>query len=357
MFRICRAEFSHLFRDFQVMAILLGSLAFYSFFYPFPYKAEVVKDIPIVVVDLDKTQLSRTLTRMTQASEAVNVIFQAPDFEAARSWVYSYKAHGVLLIPKGFQRSVLRGEKASVAAHCDAGSFITYKQVFSGIYKAAKTFSAGVEIKRLKAGGMAPDQAMVQRDPLATNFIPLFNPAGGYGSYVVPIVFFLLLQQTFFMGMGMLAGTARERGDLVYFTGGETPVHPLVVVAGKGLAHFSIYAVHSIYCFGIMARVYQFPQRGAFLDCILFMVPFLLAVVFGGLVLASFFKEREVPVFVVLFTALPCMFLSRLSWPVEMIPDYLEKIAMVVPSVPGTEGFIRIFTMGADLIQVRDNYL
>ncbi|MCG8563457.1 MAG: hypothetical protein MI747_00045, partial [Desulfobacterales bacterium] len=44
-------------------------------------------------------------------------------------------------------------------------------------------------------------------------------------------------------------------------------------------------------------------------------------------------------------------------WPVEMIPDYLEKMAMVVPSVPGTEGFIRIFTMGADLIQVRDDYL
>ncbi len=357
MFRICRAEFGHIFGDKQVMLILLTSLGFYSLFYPFPYRAEVVRDIPVVVVDLDKTQLSRTLIRMTQAAEGVNVAFRESDFHGARERVYAGKANGILLIPKDFQRNVHRGEKAPVALYCDATSFITYKQNCAGVYGAAKTLSAGIEIKRLAASGMAMEQAMAARDPLAVKYVPLFNPAGGYATYAVPLVFFILLQQTLFMGMGMLAATARETRNTAYFIGSSPGRHPLVVVAGKAMAHFCIYSLHSLYCFGIMARVYGFPQRGAISDAVLFMVPFLLAVVFGGFVLASFFRQREIPVFVVLFTALPFTFFSRLSWPVEMIPDFLETLSSIVPSVPGGEGFLRIYTMGATLFDVRDNYV
>ena len=357
VFNAFKAEFGHIFRDRQVVLILVCSLVFYSFFYPFPYQAEVVRDIPVVVVDQDNTALSRTLVRMTRSAETVRVVDQVPEFEAAKDWVYSRKANGVLVIPNEFQRRLLRGEQASVALYADAGSFITYKQVFSGIYAASKTLSAGVEIKRLRASGMAADQAMAMRDPLALSYVKLFNPAGGYGSYVIPIVFFLLLQQTLVMGMGMLGGTARETGNMAYFAGSSRGENPVSAAAGKGMAHFCIYAVHSLYCFGIMARVYQFPHQGAIQDEILFVIPFLLSVIFGSMALATFFRQREIAIFVAVFTALPLMFMSRVSWPSEMIPDYLEKALVFIPCIPGVEGFLRISAMGAGLDQVRGAYV
>ena len=40
---------------------------------------------------------------------------------------------------------------------------------------------------------------------------PLFNPTGGYASYIVPAAFLLILQQTLFMGVASL-GAARIIG-------------------------------------------------------------------------------------------------------------------------------------------------
>ena len=354
MFRIYCREFGHIFRDRQVMLILVTTLVFYSFFYPLPYDNEVVRHVPITVVDLDNTSLSRNLVRMVDATESVAVAFRDTDFSGARTHVYSGDAKGVLVIPKDFQREILRGNRATVSLQADAESFTVYKQVFTGIYSAAKTLSAGIEIKRLRASGMVPDQAMALFSPFKLNQVPLFNPGGGYAAYVVPMVFVILLQQLFFMGITMLISTMRETGNRGYFTGEGD--HPLALTFAKGMAHFTLYAAHSFYCFGIMTRFYQFSHRGQALDMAIFMVPFLFAVVFGGFFMASFFKHREVPVLVIAFTSLPMIFLSRLSWPAEMIPDALEFLARIIPSTSGMNGAVRIFIMGADLMDVRTDF-
>lgn len=353
LFKICFAEYGHLFRDKGVMSLFIGAILFYSFFYPYPYRSEVVKEIPIVVVDQDKSFLSRMLTRMAGAADAVTILSRAANFEEAKELVLQRKASGIILIPKDFQKHVLRGEKASVAAYSDATSFIVYKQVYTGIYSAVKTLSAGIEIKRLRASGMSSDQAADLREPLALNYVPLFNPAGGYASYAVPIVFVIILQQTFFIGICTMIGTMREKKNKSYFSPEHGSDNALVVIAGKAMAYFFIYFVHTIYCFGVMSRIYSFTQRGNIFDMVLFIIPFLLSVIFAGFTLASFFKQREMPVFFILSSSLPLMFISRLSWPVEMMPDYLQKLSLLIPSTAGVDGFIRIFTMGAGLKEVQ----
>ena len=40
---------------------------------------------------------------------------------------------------------------------------------------------------------------------------PLFNPTGGYASYVVPAAFILILQQTLFLGAATVGGVAYEQ--------------------------------------------------------------------------------------------------------------------------------------------------
>ena len=67
------------------MSLFIGAILFYSFFYPYPYRSEVVKEIPIVVVDQDKSFLSRMLTRMTDAADAVTILSRAANFEEAKA--------------------------------------------------------------------------------------------------------------------------------------------------------------------------------------------------------------------------------------------------------------------------------
>ena len=73
------------------------------------------------------------------------------------------------------------------------------------------TTEMGVEIKKHLLGNYTARDDLVSTSPLNVEEVSIFNPSGGYGSSVLPAVLFLIIQQTLALGVGMAAGTARER--------------------------------------------------------------------------------------------------------------------------------------------------
>lgn len=345
-----------MFSDRGALLLLAGAVVFYSLVYPLPYRPQVVKEMPIVAVDLDRSALSRRLVRMADATELVAVRKRTTDWKEAEREVREGRAAGVLLVPKEFERKLLRSERPAVEILADAAYLLVYRQVLTGLVQAAATFSAGVEIRRLRAAGVpGAAAAMARRDPLPLVQRPLFNPSTGYATYVVPAVLLLILQQTLLIGIGLLAGTAREQGQEP--AGADQDLWSRgCAVLGRAAAYVLLYCVHCVFYFGILTRLYRFPHRGDPLTLLTFLVPFLLSVVLLGLALSNLFKHRETAMQTLLFTSLPAVFLAGFSWPREAIPNWLRLAAHLLPSTAGIPGLLRIQQMGASLGQVRTDW-
>ncbi len=58
---VLRAEYSHIFRDAGVMLVLIFALLIYSTLYSLAYRKQVLRDIPVAVVDNSATPSSRGL--------------------------------------------------------------------------------------------------------------------------------------------------------------------------------------------------------------------------------------------------------------------------------------------------------
>ena len=80
---------------------------------------------------------------------------------------------------------------------------------------------------------------------------PIFNPVGGYASYIVPAAFVLILQQTLLIGAAMLTGTALAAGGGA-FAG----------VLGRGIAHLTIYLPALALYLIVLPRIYGFSTLG-----------------------------------------------------------------------------------------------
>lgn len=351
--QITITEFKTIFRDKGVLLVFFGAILIYPFFYTFPYSAEVLKDAPIGLVDQSQTDSSRKLVRMIDANETIRIENKFADLTSARNALMEGKIGGVLLIPRDFETKVLRGEQATISAYCDASYFLIYRQVLRGVYYGARTFSAGIEIKRMMAKGLMMENAAVSRDPLSLISYPLFNPQGGYATYVVPAVLILLLQQTLLIGIGMLAGTERERGMVQ----SSIAAHPIQQVIGKSITYYLIYLTHSIYIFGILFRFFRFPGKADPLELFLFLTPFLLATIFLALAISAFFRDREISMVVLLVSSMPALFLTGFTWPKESIPDFLQWISYLLPSTAGVDGFLRLNQMGASLYDIYSCWL
>lgn len=337
--------------DRGALLVLVGAVLLYAFFYPLPYLPEVLKEVPVAVVDTDHSALSRQLVRMVDAHELVAVQFEVPSLAEAEELVRTGRAGGILAIPAGLERDIRRGERATVGVYTDAANFLVYRQALTGLAEAVGTLSAGVEIGRLQAAGLSEAQARAVRDPVQLLLRPLFNPTEGYASYIVPSVLVLILQQTLLIGIGLLAGTARERGEA------ELPASPLATTLGRATFYLALYALHTLFYFGVVLRVFGFPHQGRPGALAAFALPFLLSVIFLGLAASHLFRRRETAIQALLFTSLPAVFLAGFSWPPEAIPGWLRLVSFFLPSTAGIAGFLRLDQMGASLAEVRSEWM
>lgn len=326
------------------MSVLFGANVTYALFYPSPYAHQIARDVPVVVVDRDHSTLSRQLVRWLDASEGVRVLERNHDLTSAQEQVRAGSAGGVILIPHDFERHVLRREPAYVEAYADASYLVIQGTVLRAVNAVVGTLSAGVSVRRAQAAGFTADAALSRARPAAFVAWPLFNPVAGYGSFVVPAVFVLILQQTLLIGIGALRVV--ERHDAI------PRDEPLwAMLGGKVLATSLIYVVQAVFMFGIVFHLYGFPMRASWPDVVLFLVPFFWSVTLFGIVIAECFDRPESSTVALATTAVPALFLSGVSFPTEVQPQWLQHLALALPSTFGIRGFLQLAEMGAGFEQ------
>ncbi|MEI7421927.1 MAG: ABC transporter permease [Prolixibacteraceae bacterium] len=334
-------ELKVIFKDRGAILILLIAVWVYPLVYSIAYQNNVIRNIPMTVVDRDNTSLSRQLIRMIKATQEIEVTQETGDFKEAERLFQDGDSKGIILIPEDFERDVLRGDQTHVGLYCDAGYFLIYKESLRGAFRATATLSAGIEIKRLMATGMPPEMAKQRRDPVTLKSYSLYNPAGSYGSYVMPGLILVILQQTLLVGIGMIGGGRREKNTLL----------------GKSLAYFLLYSFNLIFTQIILYDWFGFPSKGSLLDVWLLMIPFLFSVIFMGFIVSLLMRRREHSIMMLVFLSPVVLFVSGVSWPASSLPPLLNQLAHIFPSTSMIPAFLRIRTMGGTLTDVRPELL
>lgn len=342
------AEFRRIFTVLPVLAVMVGAVILYAVFYPQPYLAEALRDVPVAIVDQDRTTASRDLIRRLDATESIAVADSFPDLASAERAVQGRSIYGIVLIPQQFERDLLRGQPAPVALYADASYFLMYQQIATGVIAVARTMGAEIEAARLVGIGVDSTLAAAAADPLPLVAVPLFNPQSGYATYLLPAAFVLILQQTLLMGIGLL-GTLRD---------GLAPVGPagypdaVATVLGKALAYLALHTVLLPLYLIVLPALYGLPRLGNVVDLLMFALPFVLAVSFLGLFAAALFRKPETVQFVFVALGVPFFFLAGFIWPAAAMPPTINAIAQFVPSTAAIDGFVRIGQMGATLADV-----
>lgn len=331
--------------DHGARLLLIAAPVLYSLFYPLPYLREIIRETPIAVVDLDHSSLSRQLVRYADAHETLRVAARFASVSAAETAVKEGVVRGYLVVPAHFRADVLRGRDAAVAYGGDATYFLQFKQVLTGFAEAVGTLNSAVKARQALATGLSREQAHAAVVPVALRAHPVGNTREGYGSYLIPGVFLLILQQTLVLGVGLLRGTARE-------SGAAAPVVTPAGLVGAALALVTLYAAHAAFALGMAAWVYDLPTHGQLGTLALFLAPFVLACVTFALALSGLCATRESSIQLFLLTAIPFLFLAGASWPSEMIPVPLQWLARLLPSTAGIQGVLRLNSLGATWSEV-----
>jgi len=352
-----RNEIRNIRRDSGALLILVGAMLIYPLAYSIAYKNEVVRELKTTVVDLDHTTTSRQLVRMLNGGEQILINREVNSLDEAQKDFYEGNSGGIVVIPENFEKDILSGKQANVAAFADGGYFLIYRQIISGSVKTVGTFSTGVEIKKLMLEGKSYEQAIEMRDPLQADIHFWFNASSGYGSFVMPGIIIIILQQTLLIGIGMVGGTAKEKKqDNFMVPAALKPGGVLPILFGKTLTYLTIYAVNCVFTMVWIHSWFNYPNLGSYLSVLLLTLPFLLAVIFMGITFSIMFRRRESSITFMVFLSPIVVFLSGLSWPASSIPPVVYNLAHLFPSTIMVPAYLRIRSMGVGLYEIRHEY-
>jgi ABC-2 type transport system permease protein len=175
---------------------------------------------------------------------------------------------------------------------------------------------------------------------------PIYNPVGGYASYIVPAAFVLILQQTLLIGAAMLTGTALAKAGGA-FAG----------VFGRGIAHLTIYLPALALYLIVLPRIYGFSTLGQVAGIFALASVFLLATSFMGQAIGAWFTRPENATLLLLATSLPQFFTTGFAWPREAIPEAAIALSRIFPADFAIDGLVRINQLGASIWEVAHDWL
>ena len=355
LFYIWWEELKSVFKDQGVLIFFFLVPLAYPILYAFIYTNETVREVPVAVVDLSHSSLSRKFLRDVDASADLHIVAYCSDLEEAKEIMRQKGAYGTIYIPEHFSDDIVKGIQTQVQIYCDMSGLLYYKALLSTCTDVSLEMNKRIKISRL--GNTTDRQDEVGTQPLEYENVALFNPQNGFASFLIPAVLILIIQQTLLLGIGLAAGTARENNRFRDLVPLNKRYHgTLRIVLSKSLVYFMIYMLMGTYILCAVPRMFSLVQIAQPDVLFAFLIPYLLACIFFAMTASIAIRNRETCMLIFVFTSLPLLFISGISWPGAAVPSFWKYVSWLFPSTFGINGFVRINSMGATLQEVLFEY-
>jgi len=353
------AEVRHVFSDSTVLLIFFIAPLLYPLIFCYMYKTENVENLPVAVVDEAVCSESKRFIHKLDATPEINVEYKCCNMHEAQELLKDNEIHAIFYFPKDFSQRLASMQTAHIGVFADMSSFYYYKAALLGSNAVLIDEMHTIELQRYAMEGLTGEDAHIQLQPISDEEITAFNPTGGYGSFFLPALFVLVVHQTLFLGICLLCGDARENKRSLKNIPARLRTRSIHRVAlGRSLCYLLIYTPIIIMTMWFIPRWFQLPQLGNLYTILVFMLPFLLAVIFFGMTMGNLFVRQKLsPMLCFAFFSLVLFFLTGMVWPQCSIPKFWLWFSYLFPSTPGVQGFIKVSSMGASLADVRSEYL
>lgn len=345
--QICYNEFKEIFGDLGIVIFVIILPLAYPLLYAYIYDNEVVREVPVVVVDDSQTSLSRDFLRRCDASPDIKIISHATGMEHAKTFLQSMDAYGIIRIPREFSDDIAEGRQTVVGIYADMASMMYYKSLMVTCAVVAQDMNK--EIKVQKLGSSTNREAVISAAPITYESVAMYNPQSGYSSFLIPAVLMLIIQQSLMLGIGMHMGGTRETNFGFAIPKGDLYRNPVNIYLGKMLAYFLIYIVDSVYFFAVVNKLFGLPQMSTMWTYLAWIVPYLIACISYSILCSVLVYRREDCIMLFVFLSVPLIFISGISWPISEIPDKWRYFSYLFPSSLGIHAYVRTNTMGASV--------
>ena len=219
----------------------------------------IARDLPIGLVDLDKSQVSRSIARTFDSSPSLQIVGSYPDVAQGSRDLRAGLIYGLVVLPEDLEKNTVLGRAPEVTAFVNSQFLLIGKIINSALVQAQSAFTAKVEVKKnLSTGQSVLPAALSSALPIGTKVTPLFNVNNNYAQFLVSAIL-PALWQILMVALTVLSFAAekRRKGLRAWLEDG-----PVKALAAKFIPLILIFWGHGILFLWGMYVALGWPMHG-----------------------------------------------------------------------------------------------
>ena len=217
-----------------------------------------VQRVPVGIVDLDNSSLSRRISRNLNGFQQVNICQRYNNFAEARDAVQRGEIYGFFFIPDYLEEEALGGRQPVVSYYVNYAYYAPASMQYKGFKTISLLVNGGIVQTALRTVGLSNQTIESALVPYQTHVHMISNPFTNYDYYLnstfIPcfLSLFILLVTAFSLGLELKSGLSRQwlktSGDSMF-----------LALVGKLVPQTVLFTVVCWFVQWMMFRCYDFP--------------------------------------------------------------------------------------------------
>ncbi|MCM1077090.1 MAG: ABC transporter permease [Bacteroides sp.] len=286
--------------------------------------------IPVGMVNLDHSSLSRKITRELNATELIDISEGEESFHAAMEKIRGGEIFGFFLIPDDFQKKALSGETPTLSFYSNMTIFVPGSLTFKGFKTIAVTTSGGIVKNTLVSLGADENGVSSLIQPMVIRSVAIGNPWLNYSIYLsqsfIPclLALVILLVTVFSICEEQKRATSVQwltmaRGNMA------------IALAGKLLPQTVIFTIVGVTIQSLMFGYEHFPLNCPLPHIILAMLLLVMACQGFAVFITEMLPNLRIAMSIVSLTGILCFSIAGFSFPVDKMYGGVAIFSYLVP--------------------------
>ncbi|MFH6969065.1 ABC transporter permease [Flavobacterium sp. FlaQc-28] len=327
-FSLLKREFQLFWKNKVLRILFIGAPILYGVLLGYVYGKGKVTDLPIIVVDQDRSELSSKAIQMFEDNEVLSIASILYDQNNLSKIAIQKEATCVVIIPKDFEKMTLTKKYPEITTIVNTSNVLTANYASTAIQICLGTLKAGVQIETLRKQGVPENLLASQYEPFKTTFIKKYNRSTNYMYFLWPGVLATVLQQVLLLGLALSFASEFENGtfkDLVkkcpsIFKMLAVKIIPYLIMS------FGVWLIYWFFTLWFRLPFYENLLPLTFIAGI-----FVLSVSFIGILVSVVVPNQLKATEILMVIATPSFILSGFTWPLSQMPQAVQAIANVIP--------------------------
>lgn len=326
--QLLKREFGLFWNNKVLRVLFIGAPLMYGLLLGYVYRKGKVTDLPVIVVDHDRSSLSGKAIEMMEDNEVIKIAALRYDENDLNRIAIEKEAACIVIIPEGFEKGVMTKRYPEITTIVNTSNVLTANYASTAIQVCLGTLKVGSQLEALRKQGTPENLLMSQYEPFKTTFIKKYNRSTNYMYFLWPGILATVLQQVLMLGLALSFAAEFEKGSFRELVAQVPSTFKLIWV--KIIPYL-------IMSFGIWLMYWGFTKwfRIPFTENLgmltLIAGIFVLSVCFIGILVSILIPNQLKATEILMVIATPSFILSGFTWPLSQMPAWIQYIANVIP--------------------------